>query len=479
MMRLTDLKPLPRHDITSTATPSGPRGKVYLRTLGCPKNEADGSALVRHLEAAGWEVVDDPAHADAEIVNTCGFIEQTKVESLDAIFEAVERKNGGPRRLIVTGCLAQRYPQQLAGQIEGLDAIVGFNRPELVEQALRAPRANGAPACWVEKPDAVYREHTTHWTFDARHPAPLSAYVKVGDGCDNACRFCAIPLIRGRLRSRSPEAIVAEVSALVEHGSREIILVSQDTTSWGLDLPDHPGLDTLLERLNDIPGDFWIRVMYAHPAFLREEHIAAIGACEKVVPYLDMPLQHISDRMLRIMNRHTTRQETQAKIDALRRVRPGITLRTTFIIGHPGETTSDFEELLAFAADNAFERMGGFTYSAEEGTPAARFRGRVRAAVARERLERLNDAYDRWSSAQSVDRIGSRIRCLIERRLDDGSWEGRGPFDAPDIDGRVILPATDRITPGFHPVLIRRADGVDLHAVSAEKPAPLVLEKTP
>ena len=442
---------------------------MYLRTLGCPKNEADGAAMIRHLELAGWTIVDDPALADAEIVNTCGFIEQTKTESLDAIWEAVGRKDpGSDRRLIVTGCLAQRYSGQLASEIEGLDAVVGFNRPDLIEQALIAPKSTGAPACWVEKPDAVYREHPTTWVFDATHSAPISAYIKVGDGCDNACRFCAIPLIRGKLRSRTAEAIVNEARSLIDHGTREIILVSQDTTSWGLDRNDGMGLAQLLRQLDAIAGDFWIRIMYAHPAFLTHDHIAAIGDCEKIVPYLDMPLQHISDRMLRIMNRHTTRQETQDKIDALRRVRPRIALRTTFIIGHPGETKSDFAELLSFAEENAFERLGGFIYSAEEGTPAARYRARVRPRVARERLDLLNEAYDRWSSDHSVDRIGQSMRVLIENRTDEGEWEGRSMFDAPDIDGRVVLDSGAVGLPGFYDVTIERADGVDLFAVPAQ-----------
>ncbi len=472
------LKPLPLHsDHQSQPAAPGSRGRVYLRTLGCPKNEADGAAMIRHLELAGWSIVDDPSLADAEIVNTCGFIEQTKTESLDAIWEAVGRKDSsGERRLIVTGCLAQRYSSQLASQIEGLDAVVGFNRPDLIEQALLAPKSNGAPACWVEKPDAVYREHPTSWMFDDAHPAPISAYIKVGDGCDNACRFCAIPLIRGKLRSRTADAIVNEALALVQNGTREVILVSQDTTSWGLDRADGIGLAQLLRRLDGISGDFWIRVMYAHPAFLQPDHIVAIGDCEKVVPYLDMPLQHISDRMLRIMNRHTTRLETQDKIDALRRARPEIALRTTFIIGHPGETKSDFAELMSFVDENAFERMGGFIYSSEDGTPAARFRGRVRAKVARERLELLNEAYDRWSSDQSVDKIGRTLRALIENRTDDGQWEGRTGYDAPDIDGRVVLASDAVENPGFYDTTIERADGVDLFAVPVNKHAVRVME---
>jgi len=444
-------------------------GRIFVRTLGCPKNEVDGAALVRHLEQQGWAVVDDPDAADAEIINTCGFIEAAKVESLEAVWEGVVRKqmaagNGGSRKLIVTGCLAQRYPRQIAGEIPALDAVVGFNRPDLVTRALMTPAASDAPACWVEKPDMVYREQGAPWVFDADHPAPLSAYVKIGDGCNNACHFCVIPLIRGRLRSRSLDSIRDEVAALLGHGTREIILVSQDTTSWGTDFGNGSELGTLLETVNAVPGDFWIRVMYAHPAFLTERQIAVIGACEKIVPYLDMPLQHASDRMLRIMNRHTTRAETQLKIDELRRVRPDLALRTTFVVGHPGERAADFDELLAFAGDNVFERMGTFTYSAEEGTPATRLRGTVGTRVACERLARLTEAFDRWSATQSADKVGRTVPCLVERINEDGLWEGRSTHDAPQIDGRVVISGSGITAPGFYDVSITSAHGVDLTA---------------
>ncbi|MBI3872975.1 MAG: 30S ribosomal protein S12 methylthiotransferase RimO [candidate division Zixibacteria bacterium] len=449
------------------------KGRIYIRTLGCPKNEADSAALVRHLERAGWVVVDDVDSAEAEIINTCGFVETTKLESLEAIWAGVSRKERAgseTRKLIVTGCLAQRYPSQIVTQIPSLDAVVGFNRPDLVEQALATPASSGAPACWVEKPGTVYRDDSTAWAFDNDHPAPLSAYIKIGDGCDNACRFCAIPLIRGSLRSRSQKSILAEIETLVEHGTREIILVSQDTTSWGADCADGSELSGLLREINAISGNFWIRVMYAHPAFLTLRQIVAFGDCEKIVPYLDMPMQHISDRMLRIMNRHTTRAQTQSTIDRLRRVRPDLALRTTFIVGHPGETKADFAELLSFAEDNAFERMGGFVYSAEDGTPAGRMKGQIPKTVARERLSRLTEAFDRWSADQSVDKIGRSIPCLLERSDKDGTWEGRTVHDAPEIDGRVTIASGMIDCPGLYDVTITAAYGVDLEGDVGNKP---------
>jgi ribosomal protein S12 methylthiotransferase len=445
---------------------NAPKRRIFLRTLGCPKNEVDSAVLRRHLEAAGWEMVDQPESADVEIINTCGFIEPTKVESLEAIWESVDRKEDlqDGRRLIVTGCLAQRYGQQLAGEIEGIDAIVGFDRPDLILRALDASRT-GAPACWIDKPGLDYRDDTVSHEWPAFTPAPLSSYIKISDGCDNACRFCAIPLIRGRLRSRPMASIVSEVTSLVRAGTKEVILVAQDTTSWGLDKPGEGDLADLLYALNDIPASFWIRLMYAHPAFLTDRQIEAFRECDKVVPYLDMPLQHISDRMLAIMNRHITKTETQRKIDHLRAARPGMALRTTFIIGHPGETDADFAELLDFAEASAFERLGAFPYSEEDSTPAARMDGKVSDELTRERLSLLIEAFEGWSAEQSVDRVGSIVPCLMEQEI-DGIWQGRSIYDAPEIDGQVVV-SEQLPGPGVYEVILDEAEGVDFKGRSA------------
>lgn len=450
--------------------PSAPKPRVFLRTLGCPKNEVDGSVLERNLRLAGCEIVDSPESADVEIVNTCGFIEATKVESLDAIWEAVERKEAGEtRKVIVTGCLAQRYGSQLSEQIGQIDTVVGFDRPDLVLKAMQSDEL-GTGACWVEKPGAVYREDQLAVIWDDLTPVPISAYVKIADGCDNACRFCAIPLIRGRMRSRNLQAITTEVHNLTARGTREVILVAQDTTSWGLDLQEGQDLADLLRSINEVEGDFWIRLMYAHPAIITDRHIEAIASCEKVVPYVDMPLQHVSNRMLDLMNRHTTREQTRKRIDQLRAAKPNMALRTTFIIGHPGETEADFEELLEFAAENAFDRMGAFPYSEEEGTPSARMENPVPEAVTRERIERLMDAYDQWSADLSVDKLGSTVPCLLERR-NGNVWEGRTVFDAPDIDGSITVSAAVA-QPGIYPVRLSDALGIDFRGELATATPP-------
>jgi len=450
-------------------TGSVSRHRVFLRTLGCPKNEVDGSVLERNLRAAGCEIVESPEEADIEIVNTCGFIEATKIESLDAIWEAVDRKTStgdAGRKVIVTGCLAQRYGKQLSEEIAQVDAVVGFDRPDLVLKAIDSQK-QGAGVCWVDKPGTQYRDDllATQWLDGV--PAPLSAYIKIADGCDNACRFCAIPLIRGRMRSRSLDSILTEIRNLVTRGTREVILVAQDTTSWGIDLQGDHDLADLLYAINQIDGEFWIRLMYAHPAIISDRHIEAIADCRKIVPYVDMPLQHASDRMLEIMNRHTTSARTQARIDQLRGARPDMALRTTFIIGHPGETEADFEELLEFAAANAFERLGAFPYSEEEGTPSARMRdSAVPELVARERIERLIEAYDCWSADSSVDRVGQSVPCLLERRSGD-EWEGRTVYDAPEIDGRVLV--TGEIErPGLYIVRLTDAMGIDFRGDLAD-----------
>jgi ribosomal protein S12 methylthiotransferase len=441
---------------------SQPRHRVFLRTLGCPKNEVDGNVLRRNLEMAGCEIVDDPDDADVEIVNTCGFIEATKVESLDAIWEAVDRKalsNSQDRRLIVTGCLAQRYGKELSQQIDQIDAVVGFDRPDLVLKTLDATN-RGAGACWVEKPGRLYREDALAVGWPEGTQAPLSAYIKIADGCDNACRFCAIPQIRGRMRSRAQDAIVAEIRNLVHSGTREVILVAQDTTSWGIDIPEKPDLADLLQAIDEVDGSFWIRLMYAHPAFLTDRQIETIAHCGKLIPYIDMPLQHTSDRMLDIMNRHITAAQTQDRIDRLRAARTDMAIRTTFILGHPGETDADFEHLLEFASENAFERMGVFPYSAEEGTPSAQMDEVVPELVTRERIERLTEAFDRWSAEFSIDLLGRTVPCLLERQ-DGNEWEGRTAYDAPEIDGRVM--ASGAITgPGLYNVRLTDALGIDV-----------------
>jgi len=439
---------------------SAPKPRVFLRTLGCPKNEVDGSVLERNLRLAGCEIVDTPEAADVEIVNTCGFIEATKVESLDAIWEAVDRKASGDngRKVIVTGCLAQRYGKQLSEQIDQVDAVIGFDRPDLVLKAMQSP-TKGAGACWVEKPGSVYREDQLAVIWDDAMAVPMSAYIKIADGCDNACRFCAIPLIRGRMRSRSMQSITSEVRNLVSRGTKEVILVAQDTTSWGVDLEGEEDLADLLRGINGIEGEFWIRLMYAHPAIITDRHIEALAECEKSVPYVDMPLQHITNRMLDVMNRHTTRERTQARIDQLRAAKPNMALRTTFIIGHPGETEADFEELLEFAGANAFDRMGAFPYSEEEGTPSARMERAVPESVTRERIERLMEAYDEWSADLSVDKVETIVPCLLERR-NGNEWEGRTIFDAPEIDGNVVVNSS--VTqPGIYPVRLTDAMGID------------------
>jgi ribosomal protein S12 methylthiotransferase len=262
------------------------------------------------------------------------------------------------------------------------------------------------------------------------------------------------------------DAIATEIRNLVSRGTREVILVAQDTTSWGVDLDGEHDLADLLRGINRIEGEFWIRLMYAHPAIITDRHIEALAECEKSVPYVDMPLQHVSDRMLTIMNRHTTRERTQARIDQLRAAHPQMALRTTFIIGHPGETDVDFEELLDFASANAFDRMGAFPYSEEEGTPSARLNDSVPESVTCERIERLMETYDQWSADLSVDRLGETVPCLLDRRIGD-EWEGRTIFDVPEIDGSIAVTGPIE-QPGIYSVRLTDAMGIDFRGELAD-----------
>jgi ribosomal protein S12 methylthiotransferase len=434
---------------------------VYINSLGCPKNEVDGDILAAHLIGAGWRIVDTPEEATAEIVNTCGFISQAKSESIEAIFEAVFRRKEKGGRIIITGCLAQRYGKELCEQIPQADAIIGLQRPDLVVRVLAGEeKPIGGCICWIGSPAA-------QGALDADiRPAPHSSmygYIKISDGCDNRCTFCIIPTIRGSLRSRAIETIETEAQGFVDAGVREIILVGQDTAAYGTDNGKHR-LHRVLRRLNAIPGDFWIRVLYMHPANLTDEIIGAFAECEKVVPYMDIPLQHISDRMLKIMARHVTRKKIEERLTRVRDTIKDVAIRTTFLIGHPGETEKEFDELMAFIEDFEFDRLGSFAYSPEEGTKAFARTDAPPPAVTDQRVEQLQTVQEAIVTRRSQRYVGATIRTLLELPSDihNGLWEGRTTGDAPEIDGTIFVATNGRGKLGFADVIVEQADGYDL-----------------
>ena len=349
--------------------------KVYLAQLGCPKNEVDGEHLLGALRRAGYRQTDSPLGADLLVVNTCGFIEPAKRESIDRILELARHKNGNGTRLLVTGCLAQRYPRELLSEIPEIDALVGVDRLDLV---VRAASGEASGNCFVTRPDQTYTE------YEAPRLTPDKpwAYLKISDGCDNACAFCAIPQFRGKNRSRDFDLVLAEAGQLAASGVRELIVVAQDTTSYGIDRYGRRRLSELLVRLGEIRGIAWVRLMYAFPAFVDDELIEVIAGAPRIARYLDMPIQHIDDGLLLQMNRRLGGPGTRALLERIRTRNPEIALRTSVIVGHPGETADAYSRLADFVADFEFDRLGVFVYSHEEGTKATRMVPKVDSATA-------------------------------------------------------------------------------------------------
>ncbi len=408
--------------------------KIGLISLGCPKNTVDAEEILGEALKAGHVIETDASQADVLIVNTCGFIQSAKEESIDAVLDAVRCKmDGACRSVIVTGCLAQRYGDELAKEIPEADAFVGVGRSgeiaEIIERTL-----GGARVLKFERPDAWWRDTRSR----VLSTAPWTAYVRVADGCDNRCSYCAIPDIRGGFASRSEESIVEEVRGLAGQGVREINLVAQDVTRYGLDTHGVLALPGLLDKLSEIEGIDWIRLLYLYPSRVTEELIRTVAGNEKVLKYVDIPLQHCSENVLRAMRRPGNASEYRDLIARIRDACPTVALRTTFIVGFPGETEADFEELSEFVAEIRFDRMGAFEYSAEDGTPAAEMEAKVPARTAKSRLRRLMTLQQGISLKKNLELVGSGIEVLIER-IDGDLRIGRSYRDAPDIDGVVYV----------------------------------------
>jgi len=433
---------------------------VHLVSLGCPKNQVDAELMLGALARAGVTAVEQPGAADCLVVNTCAFIERAKAESIDAILELGAWKRRAPgRRLVVTGCLPQRYGAELLEAMPEIDAILGtgeLGRIVDVVGRLDARRewVTGAPPGYVYRADAPR----------VRLGRVPYAYVKIAEGCDMGCTFCAIPLMRGGHRSRPVADVVAEVTALGRAGVAEVVLVSQDTLAYGKDLPgpDRPDFGDLLQALGDAPVP-WIRYHYLHPAHLHDRLIAKLARA-RALPYLDMPIQHADDGLLRAMRRGVTRRRMAEIVAALRAAMPGATLRTTVLVGFPGETEAAFESLLAFLEEVAFDRVGAFAYSAEEGTPAAALPGAVPPDVAAERARVVEETQDRlaWPRQQALR--GTVQEVLVDGPSEDPAfpWEGRTAGQAPEIDGVVYLRDAG-LRPGRRvPVRIVEVDGYDL-----------------
>ena len=419
-------------------------------SLGCAKNRVDSENLLGRLKAAGHEFVDDPAQADAIFVNTCGFIEDAKQESIDAILEmAVARKKGA--KLLVTGCLAQRYSDALMEEIPEIDGLLGVKDYDkalsLLDSDIRESYTSGTERF----PDGE-RILTT---------PPYSAFVKISDGCDNRCSYCAIPLIRVRYLSRPYEEIVDECERLAEGGVTEITLIAQDTSRYGNDIYGKTRMSELLRRVAAIEKVKWVRVLYCYPDTTDDELLETIAHTPKVCAYLDLPLQHINDRLLKKMNRRGSSDWIKSRIEKCRQL--GITLRTTMIVGFPGETEEEFQELMDFVRWARFDRLGAFAYSPEEDTPAAVMPDQIDQETKYRRLDQLMMLQQEISMEINESRVGEECTVLCEG-WEDGLYYGRSPKEAPESDGNIRFTAQREIQPGeYVKVKILSAEAYDLY----------------
>lgn len=408
--------------------------KIGLISLGCPKNLVDSEVMLGLLKEAHFGLTNTETEADILIVNTCGFIESAKEESIKHILELAQHKQKGPcKALIVTGCLAQRYHQELMEEMPEIDALVGPEHIKdivsIVNNALHERKSH------ISEPLYIYDESSPRILSTPSY----MAYVKVAEGCDNRCAYCAIPDIRGKFRSRSMESIEAEVRVLVERGTKEIILIAQDTTRYGFDIYGQYSLDRLLEKLTEIPDLRWIRLMYCYPNRFTTELINIIAGRNNICKYIDLPIQHASDRILKAMGRPGNQQQIRELVQILREKIPGVVIRTSFIVGFPGETEEDFEILLDFMEEVKFDRAGVFTYSLEEGTPAAAMVDHIPETVKQERYHRAMSLQREISLEKNQGRIGQIIDVIIEQIVDETKqiYSGRSTLDAPEIDGTV------------------------------------------
>ena len=432
--------------------------KVHLVSLGCPKNTVDTEKMQGLLKGNAYELTSDPHEADVVVVNTCGFIGPAKEESIDAIMQAHRLKDEGRcEGVIVTGCLAQRYQEELKSELIEAEKILTIEQEndivQHVDEILGTTRTNYL--------QSLPRDMLTpgHW-----------AYLRISDGCDHKCAFCAIPAIRGRHKSEPIEVLVAEAERLAASGVRELVLISQDSVRYGADLYGRARLVPLMQQLAEIEGIDWLRLMYTYPAFWTEEMIEFYAANEKVCAYIDMPLQHISDPVLQRMKRATTKEKTLDLLARLRQRIPGVGLRSSFIAGFPGETEEQFAELLEFVETIRFDYVTGFVYSPEQGTSAYALDGEVDEEVAEERYSRLSQLQERISAELNDELIGTRQFVLVDEEDGEGGYCARMERDAPEIDGQVLIDAGAAEVGKFVEVEITGAYAYELNARATGMP---------
>lgn len=456
----TSSKPI----LSTTETPaSGGHKRVHLISLGCPKNRVDSEVMVGKLQAEAYELVDDPENADVIVVNTCSFIQPATEESIETVLEMAKYKAAGScKKLVVTGCMVQRYGDSLETQLPEVDYFLGTGEYHRITDVLNA-RREGAVKSYVDVPLYIHDEmapRVNSWS-------KASAYLKISEGCDHRCAFCIIPTLRGKLRSRTIASLVEESKRLAAQGVVELNLISQDSTAYGRDLGrDTGGLGELMAAISEVEGIAWVRLHYAYPHGLPKGFLDQMANNPKVVPYLDIPLQHASGSMLRAMRRGVTRAGQEKILDRVREHVPDVTLRTTFIVGFPGETDADFRELCDFVEAQKFDHVGVFTYFQEDGTPAATLPNQVEEHVKMARQQELMGLQARLSAGKLKGLVGSVVDVLVEGVSEESELllRGRTARQAPDVDGQVYIvsPPEDAAIGQIRPMRVTRTGEYDL-----------------
>lgn len=443
---------------------------VAFVALGCAKNLVDSEKMLGQLAEAGVAITGDESDADVIVINTCGFLEASRTEAHEAIAQAVRQKETGRcKRVVVAGCLVQRDGERLLEDVPGIDALVGVHQREDVVKAVlkTSPRGKGRKPAGRCKPDLYLGEYYPHFDVDTarlRLTPRHYAYLRISEGCNQKCTFCTIPSIRGPLHSKPVDVILDEARELINDGVLELNLIGQDTTSYGQDTGYAPGLAGLLHELDRLDGVRWIRLLYVYPSIFTDEMIDAIAECERMVKYVDIPLQHINDRMLKAMHRRVTRAQTERLLERIRRRIPGVAIRTTFISGFPGETEAEYRELLDFVKEAGFSAVGVFPYSHEPDTPAGRMKGQLPTEEKEARANAIMEAQQKVAFAQAAGQIGKAFDVLIDARADKNRFVARHAGQAPEVDS-VTYVTGRKLEPGrMVRVLCHKSDEYDLLA---------------
>lgn len=436
---------------------------VGVVSLGCPKNLVDTEIILGNLSKYGFKIVNKAEIADVIIVNTCGFIDKAKQESINTILEMVEyRMKWKCRALIVIGCLAERYKEDIYREIPEVDAVVGMGQYSELLEIIRDLLSIEKEKRVLFMDDYIHRVKST---------PPFISYLKISEGCDNKCSYCVIPAIRGPYKSRHMDEVIEEARHLENHGTKEIIVVAQDTTRYGSDIYGESKLAELLRKISNIEGLKWVRVMYAYPDSITQELIEVMAENNKICKYIDLPIQHISDRVLKAMGRRSSASQIKEVISRLREKMPGIAIRTSVIVGFPGETEEEFNELLEFIETVKFDRLGVFTYSKEEGTPASKMPAQIPYKIKKDRYSKIMKVQKQISKSINAGYVGKEMEVLIEGKTQPNGYFGRTFRDAPEIDGIVYVKSARELKPGsLVRVRINKASQYDLVGGVCDEP---------